>query len=406
MASSVVASIEDGGLAEEEMRVLAELGILVVSHAEERREMLGYIDELNAIDTELSFMLVMNLDCNLACPYCFEGSRRGKYYMSRETAGHFVAFTDNNMTPGRDGLDICFYGGEPLLSVCLIEDMAVCLKTIAEKKGVRFSFSLTTNGVLLTPAVIKRLKPLGLSGAVITLDGPDYTHNETRPFADGTGSFELITDNISDVCKEIDITINGNFSRANYLQFPQLFAQLTGKGISPDNVKCVKFNPVVQERKGIVSADFSGGCRSINETWLFEAGRHLRQETINKGFPVCEVAPAICMVEKKNIYTVNYDGGIYKCPGLIGQPEFKVGDVVNGVDDYSASHGLDNWKNEKCLDCVYLPLCFGGCRYMSLLGGGDITGLDCRKPYYDACLEGLVRQDIELGRRKSGSQAV
>jgi uncharacterized protein len=140
--------------------------------------------------------------------------------------------------------------------------------------------------------------------------------------------------------------------------------------------------------------ELNHGCRSINEKWLFDAGIHLREETIKRGFNTPDVTPSICAIERNNMFIINYDGSLYKCPGFIGQPEFSVGDVVSGVSDYSVSHKLNNWRTEECMECVYLPLCFGGCRYMSLLRGSAMETLDCRQPYYDACLEQLVRQDL------------
>jgi uncharacterized protein len=92
---------------------------------------------------------------------------------------------------------------------------------------------------------------------------------------------------------------------------------------------------------------------------------------------------------------VNYDGGIYKCSGLIGREEFKVGDIASGIKNYHSSHNLDNWKNEGCLSCAYLPLCFGGCRYMKFIRDGNMDGVDCKKQYLDATLEAAIRQDIK-----------
>ena len=65
-----------------------------------------------------------------------------------------------------------------------------------------------------------------------------------------------------------------------------------------------------------------------------------------------------------------------------------MGDVRTGVRDYRASHGLDAWKNDECLACAYLPLCFGGCRYMQLLRTGAMQGLNCQKEYFDRTLGG------------------
>ena len=100
------------------------------------------------------------------------------------------------------------------------------------------------------------------------------------------------------------------------------------------------------------------------------------------------------MMELDDSLVVNYDGSLYKCPGFIGRQGFCIGDLRNGVQEYRQSHNLDNWKNEECLNCSYLPLCFGGCRYMKLLCDGNLDGIDCKKPYLDATLETLICQDI------------
>jgi uncharacterized protein len=98
VARSILAAIENGEIDEEERLILTDLGFLVANHEQEKQEMLRYIDELNEIDTKLSFIVAMNLDCNLACTYCFEGSRKGKHYMSPETAGDVIDFIEKNLT--------------------------------------------------------------------------------------------------------------------------------------------------------------------------------------------------------------------------------------------------------------------------------------------------------------------
>ncbi len=74
--------IKKGNISEEEKETLVELGFLVNSAEEEKKEMLGFMDEINAVNKTFSAILVMNLDCNLACKYCFEGTRKGKHYIS------------------------------------------------------------------------------------------------------------------------------------------------------------------------------------------------------------------------------------------------------------------------------------------------------------------------------------
>jgi uncharacterized protein len=184
----------------------------------------------------------MNLDCNLACRYCFEGKRKGKFYMSRETANEFVEFVRNaiyhphpNPLPSRarekkgrfptlekggeggffgdrgfEDLHITFYGGEPLLSRELIIYIAEKVKALAETRKIPFGFSLQTNGTLLKKETVKRLKPLGLKDAYITIDGPKENHNRFRPYKKGGGSFDAIFRNIKEASRNIEVMMGGN----------------------------------------------------------------------------------------------------------------------------------------------------------------------------------------------------
>ncbi|MFP3998271.1 MAG: SPASM domain-containing protein, partial [Desulfobacterales bacterium] len=67
---------------------------------------------------------------------------------------------------------------------------------------------------------------------------------------------------------------------------------------------------------------------------------------------------------------------------------------------YSIIYRTGHWRNEQCAECEYLPLCFGGCRYMSYVKHSDPGVLDCRKDYLDACLETLVKQDAKYMQKK------
>ncbi|MEW6108391.1 MAG: geopeptide radical SAM maturase [Nitrospirota bacterium] len=439
----------------EDRKTLRKLGFLVNDPEKERKEMLGYIDELNGLDNSLNIKLVMNLDCNLACRYCFEGVRKGRFYMTKQTADDFVEFVKTIINsqkkafpPGRSVIPTCsvvatlsedshresflmtacnqegcrtsrhdkknrvfkktamsaieeiliiFYGGEPLMSRDLIIYISAKLKSFAKDRGIRFRSYLVTNGTLLTKETVKMLKPLGLKEAYITIDGPKDIHDSFRPYKTAKGSFETIIRNVKDICNMIDVRLGGNFLRDNFERFPELLDYLFDNGLKPPVIPAVQFFPVVAESAGFGPPDFNEGCASVNEPWLFEASLFLREEILKRGFRLGRTAPGLCMMEYENSILVNHDGSIHKCPGLIGREEFRIGDIWRGTKDYRKSHCLDNWKNDECLDCAYLPLCFGGCRYMKLMRDGDMNGVDCKRPYFDAALETLIDQDIRYG---------
>ena len=55
--------------------------------------------------------------------------------------------------------------------------------------------------------------------ARIIIDGPPDIHNPQRPFISGKGSFDLIVNNLKEVCDLITVQLGGNFTRDNYRRF-------------------------------------------------------------------------------------------------------------------------------------------------------------------------------------------
>jgi uncharacterized protein len=398
---SILKSIEDENLSASDEETLSRLGFLVPDLSGERKEMFGIVDDANNKRTKFSAVAVMNLDCNLACKYCFEGKMKGRLYMSSETAQFLIDFTEKYLDRGKN-VNIIFYGGEPLLSAELIKHISRRLKISAEQKGLKYTFSLVTNGTLLTGKRSEELASLGLENAKITIDGPKGNHDRHRPFKSGSGSFDTIIRNIRDACEVIKVQIGGNFSKENYRDFPQLLDYLLEEGLTPDNISVVKFDPIANIVGEFALPDFRDGCESINEPWLIETGTFLREEILKRGFYTPKITPSLCMMEIKDDIVVNYNGTFYKCPGLIGREDFEVGDLKTGIKDYRESHNPDSWKTDECLDCEYLPLCFGGCRFMKLQKGNRIHGVDCRKPYLDATLETFIKQDIKYKIKAAG----
>ena len=393
-------AIEKGTLSPSDEALLSILGMIVHDREEEKRTVLGLFDDLNSKNTGLSIMAVLNMDCNFSCIYCYEGDMKGNLYMSETTADLLIDFIKDNFPDYKTSLLIDFYGGEPLLSTGLIKHISRALKAFTETRGASYSFSLVTNGSLFTRRVAEELAPLGLKGAKITLDGPAEIHNRYRPFKSGTGSFETIIRNIKETCDLVRIGIGGNFERTNYEKFPLLLDYFLREGLTPDKIAMVKFDPVMKPPEGDLSPpDYRGGCMSINEPWLVGAAAQLREEILKRGYNTLKLMPITCMVEIADSYVVNFDGVIYKCPGFIGKKGFEVGDLRRGVKDYTASYKLGIWKNEDCAECEYLPLCFGGCRYMTFVRDGNINRVDCQKAYLDASLETSVKQDIKYRLR-------
>jgi uncharacterized protein len=392
----------EGTLSPADRETLERLSFLVPEGHDEKEEMRTSFERKNQAGRAFSAMLVMNLDCNLACSYCFEGGLKGKHYMTRETAELFCDFAEKGYLAHGKSVDIDFYGGEPLLSVDLIKYISGRLRGAAEKSGSAYGFSLVTNGTLLTGELARELASLGLKQAKVTVDGPRENHDAFRPFTSGSGSFDAIVRNIKAACDVVRIQLTGNYTRDNYRSFPRLLDHLLAEGVTPDRLALVMFAPITGTMAEYGLPEYREGCDSADEPWLIEASLFLREEILRRGFNTPKVRPASCMIEFNDAAVINYDGAIYKCPALIGREEFAVGDLASGIGDYRESHNLDLWKNEECLDCAYLPICYGGCRFLKLLRDGGIDGVDCRKAYLDATLETYIRQELQNKPKPNG----
>jgi|WetSurMetagenome_2_1015567.scaffolds.fasta_scaffold141862_1 uncharacterized protein len=398
---SILASIKEGSLGQANRETLARLGFLVPDTDAERMEMREAFNEANRLGTSFSVQMVLNLDCNLACTYCYEGGMKGRNYMSPETASLLAGLAENGYITHGKGVELSFYGGEPLMSLDLIVSLSERLQKAASTNGTTYSFNMVTNGTLLSAAMVEKLLPLGFTGAKVTLDGPRENHNRFRPFVSGKGSFDLIVSNLKEVCDRIDIQVGGNYTRENYREFPLLLDFFLDEGITPEQISLVKFDPVTKSGGEFTLPEFNEGCASTDEPWLMEASLYLREETLRRGFHAPRVGPATCMIESCNDMVVNWDGTLFKCPAFLGWTDMSIGNLVSGISDYTESHNMDVWKKEECLDCAYLPLCFGGCRFLKLLRSGRIDDVDCRKIYLDGTLEELVRQDLKYQPKRS-----
>ncbi|HEY6873553.1 MAG TPA: geopeptide radical SAM maturase [Geobacteraceae bacterium] len=391
----VLRQIEEGALPEADQQTLVRLGILVPDSETEKIEVLNRFAEANRLSKRFSAIVVVNLDCNLACPYCFEEGVRGRHAMNAGTADQLVAMVERDHLAKGRRVSLDFYGGEPLLSRGLIVSISRRLRNAAAEKGLPYAFSLVTNGTLLTRAIAQELKGLGLKNAKVTLDGPRDVHDLSRPFASGPGSsFDVIVKNMSEVWDLVDLQLGGNFTRNNYREFPRLLDHLLAVGVTPEKLKVVTFNQVTGRVGGSAIPDYSSACSCTDEEWLYEATLFLREETLRRGYSVPKPGPAGCMVEFANDLVINIDGSIYKCPAFVGREGFAVGDVVRGIIPGGAAYGPDVWKKPECLECAYLPQCFGGCRFLKFLREGGIDDVDCWRPFLDATLEGCVRQDL------------
>lgn len=394
LSDSDLAALKQGDFSLKVAAGLRELGMVVDDLDAERRQVLAMVDEINAQASNLYLDIILGMDCNFRCTYCYEGSMKGRHGMSDATAEQLVEYVSGLVQQGKEGVSVTFYGGEPLLYGNRLKSLSASLQRAVRQQGADFEFSLITNGSLLKPELVKELLPLGLKAAKVTLDGPPDIHNGNRPFGSGQPSFATIVDNVLSCADLLTIHIGANFSADNHNRFAELIDLLNDAGLGPERIGQIRFAPIMEQQGDVGEGGFRQGCVTLNEAWLAQAQVVLRGKAMAAGYAVPEQHLGPCKVLRDDHLTIHYDGTLCKCPVLIGRSDYVIGDIWQGGRDMR-NYYPDNWqRHKKCRTCIYLPLCFGGCRYLALLRDGHMKDVDCLQTSLDSTLGHFVRQDV------------
>lgn len=140
-------------------------------------------------------------DCNLCCTYCYQHNK-GHHKMPFEVAKKFIDLilsdkSDYINTSNTSGLIVDFIGGEPLIEIELIDEIATYLFTqMIDKKHpwlMRTRLSMSSNGVLYFDEKVQKVlkKWARVLSYGVSVDGNKKLHDTCRVFADGKGSYDL-----------------------------------------------------------------------------------------------------------------------------------------------------------------------------------------------------------------------
>jgi uncharacterized protein len=147
------------------------------------------IKEKDKKEIPYTITLIITEKCNLNCIYCFEHSKSTRE-MSFETAKEALdqLLSINN---GFGWVNIEFTGGEPLLNFNLIKQVFLYVKSFYMKQGRKITFSIGTNGTILTDEMMTWFKLFPCISIGLSLDGTKEVHDINR-----SNSYDTIIKNI------------------------------------------------------------------------------------------------------------------------------------------------------------------------------------------------------------------
>lgn len=161
----------------------------------------------------------MTRTCNLKCVHCYAHAK-DQVFPDELTTAEGKRVLDDLSQFGAPV--VLFSGGEPIMRPDLVE-----LAAYAVEHGMRAVIS--TNGTLITPAIARELKTVGLSYVGVSLDGLEPVNDRFRGLK---GAFRMAMDGIA-ACKEVGIKVGLRFTmnRMNVGEIPAIFDLLEAHDI-------------------------------------------------------------------------------------------------------------------------------------------------------------------------------
>ena len=325
-------------------------------------------------------------DCNLACKYCFacEGEYHGpRGLMSFEVGKKALDYLIEH-SGTRKNLEVDFFGGEPSLNFEVVKQLVAYGREKEKETGKNFRFTYTTNGIILTDEIMEFCNK-EMSNVVLSLDGRREVNDRMRTNRGGAGSYDTIVPKFQKFIEKRqgkDYYIRGTYTRFNK-DFAADILHMADLGF-----KEISIEPVVAEP----SAPYALRQEDLPE--LLEQYEILAKEMIKRqrsgngvtfyhymidldGGPCVVKRVSGCGDGTEN-KAVTPEGDNYPCHQFVGNPDFLLGNVYDGVTNAAVCDQFKNcniYSHPECDDCFARMYCSGGCAANAYNSTGSVTGV-------------------------------
>lgn len=238
----------------------------------------------------------------------------------------------------------------------------------------KFSFSLVSNGVLITSNVIKNWEKYNWSGIKITLDGDKEFNDSRRISKDGKSSYDRIMQCLIDLPDNIEVFLHIVVDDSNVDHLDKMFQDLASNAL---------------QQKIIIGISYTHPHIGIAPKKRAETIIRVAKKVKQYGFFLSNLisvdGEGICPNKNHNSYLVDIDGKKFKCTGFISMKECPAG-IYHGTADRYTNEDLE------CLKCRYLPVCNGGCQFLKSYNNNKKY---CQKEYFDILIPQLLKVCVD-----------
>lgn len=326
-------------------------------------------------------------DCNLACKYCFAG--QGEYHgprglMSLEVGKKALDFLCEN-SGHRTNLEVDFFGGEPLMNWDVVKELVHYGRSIEKERNKHFRFTLTTNGMLITDEVIDFCNK-EMDNIVLSLDGRKDVHDNMRPLRGGQPSFDQLLPKIQKFASSREALGKEYYVRGTYTHFNLDFAKdvlyLADLGFKEISVEPVVAPPempyaIKEEDIPVLLEQYD----ILEEEMLKRRGT---EKDFNFYHFMIDLSGGPCVYKRltgcgsgTEYLAVTPEGDFYPCHQFVGEKEFLMGNVNDGIVNTSLREKFSHsnvYDKKECNDCFSRYYCSGGCAANAYHATGDILG--------------------------------
>lgn len=381
-------------------------GVLVEDNNLELQTIEYFHNKEKFLNDTLSITLLLTMNCNLRCVYCYEGAGivSNKSLSAKEYSSVLQFIKSQIDFRDCKKLSICLFGGEPTLELKNSVDFLREAKQYCAENKLEFSTTIITNGTLINEERIKILLNNNCSYIQITLDGTQDFHDKRRITSNGKGSF-------CDTVEGIKLLINSelpnpviriNLDKTNYDNVFELLREMQRINL---NVCPIDFGIV----KGNTPSCDNYKSNCFEESELGDLLAKLWNLCGELGFEVY-TAPSrkymYCGMYSDSAFTITPDLSVYKCWDLVNQEEHRVGRIDRDGNFIETTQSYFNWMNrtplsiDECRSCKYLPVCGGGCAAMAVIKNNLYNSPGCYK------IKSVYEQEVLLKFKKEGNKSV
>ena len=399
------------------LKLFYDNGFVVADDCDERKILAYHFDreKYNVIPKGVGYTVATTYACNLACPYCYEGPEKDTETLDNKKVDILLKNIERNLSK-RDfkSLSITLYGGEPLLAYRQCVHLMKGASAICNEQNKEFKGDLVTNGVLINEEILNTLLKPYCDSIQITMDGGRETHDKRRIRKDGSGTYDILLDVLELLWDaDINFTLKFNVDRENADTFTDLLEDLKERGLMNIKKTIGRIYPADIKKFGEGCASYTEKCFSIEE--MTEYANKVREQLditgrSKKSLIIPRYSP--CTFDRDDMYVVDPYLDLYNCWEFLGQKDKKVGYIdENGktVFNYEFYEQMSRnpFKFAECRDCVYLPMCGGGCAAEAYFEKGTYHSSPCGEGnyslqrYMEQCIDILGEEMVSVSSEES-----